>query len=218
MNLYESNNEFEFIKLNSREEWLKARENSIGGSEASSLIDVNPYCSLRQLWERKKSNNIEEISNELIDYGNRLEPILRAMFQAKHPDYDVQYKENVLLKSKEFEFAHYSPDGLIWDGTRPGILEIKTSFIRNSEMIRNWDNKIPDNYFVQVLWGLIVTGYEFVDLIAELRFMDGNASIRQYHIERKEVLDDIEYIIETGHTNWQTYFIGNIEPKIQFEL
>ena len=57
-----------------------------------------------------------------------------------------------------------------------------------------------------------------VDLIAELRFMDGNASIRQYHIERKEVLDDIEYIIETGHKNWQTYFVGNIEPKIQFEL
>ena len=37
-------------------------------------------------------------------------------------------------------------------------------------------------------------------------------------VYKRQVLDDIEYIIETGHTNWQTYFIGDIEPKIQFEL
>lgn len=218
MNLYESNNEFEFIKLNSREEWLKARETRIGGSEASSLIGINKYQSLRDLWRKKKKGITEEIDNEAIRYGNALEPILREMFRAKHPSMDVQYVENAILYSKKYDYMSYSPDSLIWDGARAGILEIKTSFIRNSEMLRNWDNKIPDNYFVQVLWGLIVTGYEFVDLIAELRFMDGNASIRQYHIERKEVLDDIEYIIVTGHTNWQTYFIGNIEPKIQFEL
>lgn len=218
MNLYESNNDFEFIKLNSREEWLKARETRIGGSEASSLIGINKYQSLRDLWRKKKKGITEEIDNEAIRYGNALEPILREMFRVKHPTMDVQYEENAILYSKKYELMSYSPDGLIWDGARAGILEIKTSFIRNSEMLRNWDNKIPDNYFVQVLWGLIVTGYEFVDLIAELRFMDGNASIRQYHIERKEVLDDIEYIIETGHTNWQTYFIGDIEPKIQFEL
>lgn len=218
MNLYENNNEFEFIKLNSREEWLKARETRIGGSEASSLIGINKYQSLRDLWRKKKKGITEEIDNEAIRYGNALEPILREMFRVKHPTMDVQYEENAIFYSKKYDYMHYSADGLIWDGARAGILEIKTSFIRNSEMLRNWDNKIPDNYFVQVLWGLIVTGYEFVDLIAELRFMDGNSSIRQYHIERKEVLDDIEYIIETGHKNWQTYFIGDIEPKIQFEL
>ena len=216
--LYENTTKFITIQLTSREEWLQARENSIGGSEASSLIDVNPYCSLRQLWERKKSNNIEEISNELIDYGNRLEPILRAMFQAKHPDYDVQYQENTLLKSNEFDFAHYSADGLIWDGARPGILEIKTSFIRNSEMSNEWKNRIPTQYFVQILHGLWVTGFDFVDLFAELRYLDGNSSIKQYHIERKEVLDDIEYLIEQETTNWNRYFLGNEEPPITIKL
>lgn len=218
MNLYSSNSYFYTKTFNSRKEWLISREKTIGGSEASSLIGINKYQSLRDLWRKKKKSVVEEVDNEAVRYGNDCEPILRELFKIKHPNLVVQYKENTTMYSREYDYMHYSADGLIWDGARAGILEIKTSFIRNSEMLRNWDNKIPDNYFVQVLWGLIVTGYEFVDLIAELRFMDGNASIRQYHIERKEVLDDIEYIIETGHTNWQTYFIGDIEPKIQFEL
>lgn len=218
MNLYSSNSYFYTKTFNSRKEWLISREKTIGGSEASSLIGINKYQSLRDLWRKKKKGVVEEVDNEAVRYGNDCEPILRELFKIKHPNLVVQYKENTTMYSREYDYMHYSADGLIWDGARAGILEIKTSFIRNSEMLRNWDNKIPDNYFVQVLHGLIVTGYEFVDLIAELRFMDGNASIRQYHIERKEVLDDIEYIIETGHTNWQTYFIGDIEPKIQFEL
>lgn len=214
MNLYESNNEFEFIKLNSREEWLKARETRIGGSEASSLIGINKYQSLRDLWRKKKKGITEEIDNEAIRYGNALEPILREMFRVKHPTMDVQYEENAILYSKKYEWMSYSADGLIWDGARAGILEIKTSFIRNSEMLRNWDNKVPDNYFIQVLHGLIVTGYEFVDLIAELRFMDENSTIRQYHIERLEVLDDIEYLLRKERENWEKYFLSNLEPPI----
>lgn len=218
MNLYESNNEFEFIKLNSREEWLKARETRIGGSEASSLIGINKYQSLRDLWRKKKKGITEEIDNEAIRYGNALEPILREMFRVKHPTMDVQYEENAILYSKKYEWMSYSPDGLIWDGARAGILEIKTSFIRNSEMLRNWDNKIPDNYFIQVLHGLIVTGFEFVDLIAELRFTDGNSVIRQYHIERLEVLDDIDYLITKERWNWEQYFLSDIEPPILLKL
>lgn len=218
MNLYESNNEFEFIKLNSREEWLKARETRIGGSEASSLIGINKYQSLRDLWRKKKKGITEEIGNEAIRYGNALEPILREMFRVKHPTMDVQYEENAILYSKKYEWMSYSADGLIWDGARAGILEIKTSFIRNSEMSNEWKERIPDSYYIQILHGLICTGFEFVDLIAELRFMDENSTIRQYHIERKEVLDDIEWLLEKERINWRTYFIGNIEPKIQFEL
>ena len=214
MNLYESNNEFEFIKLNSREEWLKARETRIGGSEASSLIGINKYQSLRDLWRKKKKGITEEIDNEAIRYGNALEPILREMFRAKHPSMDVQYEENAILYSKKYEYMSYSPDGLIWDGARAGILEIKTSFIRNSEMSNEWKERIPDSYYIQILHGLICTGFEFVNLIAELRYIDGNSSIRQYHIERLEVLDDIEYLLRKERENWEKYFLSNLEPPI----
>lgn len=218
MNLYESTNEYEVLFLKNREEWLKARETRIGGSEASSLIGMNKYTSLHDLWERKIKGVQSDISNELIEYGNDMEPLLREMYRIKHSEMDIQYSGNTILYSKQYEWVSYSPDGLLWDGSRAGILEIKTSFIRNSNMNEEWKDSIPQNYFIQVLWGLICTGFEFVELIAELRYLDGNSSIKQYHIERIEVLEDMEYLLEESRRNWETYFVGNIEPPITIKI
>ena len=214
MNLYESTNEYEALFLKDREEWLKARETKIGGSEASSLIGMNKYTSLHDLWERKIKGIKSDISNELIEYGNNMEPLLRELYRIKHPEMDVQYSGNTILYSKQYEWISYSPDGLLWDGSRAGILEIKTSFIRNSNMNEEWKDRIPDSYYLQILHGLICTGFEFVNLIAELRYIDGNSSIRQYHIERLEVLDDIEYLLRKERENWEKYFLSNLEPPI----
>lgn len=37
----------------SREEWLRARKNYIGGSDASAIVGRNPYMSNTDLWEIK---------------------------------------------------------------------------------------------------------------------------------------------------------------------
>lgn len=218
MNLYKNANAYEVHQLSNRYEWLKARETRIGGSEASCLIQQNKYHSLRDLWLKKKNKTIEELTNENIQYGNDMEPILRNMYRVKHHGMEVQYQENTILYSKQYDWMSYSPDGLLLDGSRAGILEIKTSFIRNTEMGNEWKDKIPTPYFVQVLWGLICTGFEFVDLIAELRYLDGNSSIKQYHIERIEVLEDMEYLLEESRRNWETYFVGDIEPPITIKI
>lgn len=218
MNLYESTNEYEALFLKDREEWLKARETKIGGSEASSLIGMNKYTSLHDLWERKIKGIKSDISNELIEYGNNMEPLLRELYRIKHPEMDVQYSGNTILYSKQYEWMSYSPDGLLWDGSRAGILEIKTSFIRNFDMNSEWKDSIPQNYFIQVLWGLICTGFEFVDLIAELRYLDGNSSIKQYHIERIEVLEDMEYLLSESRKVWEHYFKAKVEPPITIKI
>lgn len=219
LSLYQSNELFDLVISNNHEEWLRNRASRIGGSEASSLVGKNKYQSLRDLWFKKTSNNVSELQeNEMIKYGNDCEPILRQLFAIKHPNVEVQYMDNVSLYSKAHEFMSYSPDGLLLDGERKGILEIKTSFIRNRNMLSEWKDNIPINYFIQVLWGLICTGYDFVDLIAELRFLDGDSQIKQYHIERIEVLDDMEWLLETATYNWNNYFVGGIEPPIEFEI
>lgn len=218
MNLYESTNEYEVLFLKDREEWLKARETRIGGSEASSLIGMNKYTSLHDLWERKIKGVQSDVSNELIEYGNTMEPLLRELYRIKHPEMDVQYSGNTILYSKQYEWVSYSPDGLLWDGSRAGILEIKTSFIRNSNMNEEWKDSIPQTYFCQILWGLLCTGFEFVDLIAELRYLDGNSSIRQYHIERIEVLEDMEYLLSESRKAWENYFKAKVEPPITIKI
>lgn len=218
MKLYESTDIYDVLEFSIREEWLKARETRIGGSEASSLIGMNKYTSLHDLWERKIKGVQSDVSNELIEYGNTMEPLLRELYRIKHPEMDVQYSGNTILYSKQYEWVSYSPDGLLWDGSRAGILEIKTSFIRNSDMNSEWKDSIPQNYFIQVLWGMICTGFEFVDLIAELRYLDGNSSIRQYHIEKIEVLDDMEYLLSESRKAWEHYFKSKIEPPITIKI
>lgn len=218
MNLYESTNEYEVLFLKNREEWLKARETRIGGSEASSLIGMNKYTSLHDLWERKIKGVQSDVSNELIEYGNTMEPLLRELYKIKHPEMEVQYSGNTILYSKKYEWMSYSPDGLLWDGSRAGILEIKTSFIRNSNMNEEWKDSIPQTYFCQILWGLLCTGFDFVDLIAELRYLDGNSSIKQYHIEKIEVLDDMEYLLSESRKAWEHYFNAKVEPPITIKI
>lgn len=218
MKLYSKTEQFQVLTLTNREEWLKARESRIGGSEVSSLIGINPYQSLRDLWLKKKGHVVEEIDNEAVRYGNDCEPILRELFKLKHPELEVEYHDNTILYSNEYEWISYSPDSLSYDGSRKGIVEFKTSFIRNTAMNDEWKDKIPQQYFTQILWGLICTGFEYVDLMAELRYLDGNSSIKQYHIEKVEVLEDMEYLLNESKKAWDRYFLGNEEPPITIKL
>lgn len=39
--------------LKSREEWLAARKNYIGGSDASAVLGMNPYKTNLELWKEK---------------------------------------------------------------------------------------------------------------------------------------------------------------------
>ena len=68
-----------------------------------------------------------------------------------------------------------------------------------------WKGRIPDNYYIQVVHYLLVTDYDFVELRAQLKSVWGEEirlSTRDYHIEREEVLDDIEYLKNKEEEFW----------------
>ena len=112
----------------------------------------------------------------------------------------------------------YSPDGLLYDketGQR-GILEIKTTNILQSMQREKWKDRIPDNYYCQVLHGLNVTGFDFVILKAQLKteWQDGTVKLdtRHYKITREEILDDLNWLLTNEKEQWEKYYIGNNEP------
>lgn len=223
MNLYQDTDKFSVEKYGSHEEWLKKRGRGIGGSDAACFMDLNPWKTLNQLWHDKKFGS-QQITNDAIEYGNIAEPCLRTLFQAKHPELDVQYVDNVTLVSKEYEFLRYSPDGLIYNketGER-GILEIKTSKIVNSQSLQKWGSKgnetVPDNYYCQTLEGLIVTDFDFVIYCAELRFADGDARIIERSYRKEEALDSMNDLKENMIEKWDRYFVNDIEPPITLSI
>ena len=186
----------------SHEEWLKARRNYIGGSDAAAALGLNPWKDNVTLWLEKTGQIIpEDISGKpYVQYGTQAERHLRGLFRLDFPEYKVFYVENNMFTNDAYPWAHYSADGWLEDQDgRKGILEIKTTNILQSMQKEKWKDKIPDNYYCQLLHGLMVTEFEFAILKASLKTVfDGMPYIqtKHYFIERSEVQEDIEYLAQ----------------------
>jgi len=193
----------------SREEWLQGRQGRIGGSDAAATVGASPYMTNVQLWEIKTGRRQQaDISdNPLVWYGTHAEDHLRELFRLDFPEYKVFYKENNLWTNDRFPFAHASLDGWLKDGHgRNGILEIKTATITSAVQRAKWNNQIPQNYYCQVLWYMMVTEFDFAILKAQLKteWPGQLPSLRTEHylIERSEVQQDIDYLREAGERFW----------------
>ena len=205
-------------QFRTNDEWLSHRHR-IGGSEASCIVGMNPYKTNVELWREKTGRTFpEDISGkDYVKYGHDAEPHIRALFALDFPEYTVEYYENNMITNDRFPFAHASLDGELTDEFgRKGILEIKTTNILQSMQKESWRDRIPDNYYIQVLWYLMVTEYDFAVLVAQLKTDYGGdirKQTRHYFIERADVEEDIEYLIEAGEKFWQCV-INDEEPGL----
>lgn len=188
--------------FNSREDWLIGRGVTIGGSDASSIIGMNPYKSNVELWEEKTGRRTpEDISNKpYVKYGTEAEHLLRELFKLDFPQYKVMYEENNMFKNPDYPLAHYSADGWIVDENgHMGLLEIKTTNILQSQQKEKWNQRIPDNYYIQILHGMMVTEASFAILKAQLKSEFGGdiyLQTKHYFIDGSDpaVIADIEYL------------------------
>lgn len=199
----------EMIQLKNHDEWLKNRTR-IGGSEASAIIGMNPYMSNVDLWKIKTGQTEhEDISDkDFVKYGTEAEQHLRELFALDYPQYQVEYVDNNMWLNDKYSFAHASLDGwLIEKGTgRKGIFECKATNIINSTMKEKWNDRIPDNYYIQLLHYFMITEFEFAELKAQLKWKRENnvfLQTKHYHIERADVENDIQYLAEKELEFWR---------------
>lgn len=202
------NSRITMLELGSRDEWLQARGKRIGGSEASAVVGLNPYMSNTDLWSIKTGRReAEDISDKpYVRYGHDAEPLLRELFKLDFPDYKVGYRDNNLFLNSRYPWAHASLDGWLQDPEgRTGILEIKTTEILQSMQKEKWKDRIPDNYYLQVLHYMMVMEADFACLKAQLKYdYDGDIylQIRHYWIERQDVENDIRILSEKEEEFW----------------
>ncbi len=193
----------EMHKCKNHESWLKNRRKYIGGSDVSCIMGYNPWKTNIQLFREKKGlvEPADLSDNPLVEYGSRAEEHIRALFELDHPELKVEYVPNNSWHNTIYPFAAASLDGWTTDeNERKGILEIKTATITTSQQGAKWKDAIPDNYFCQVVFYLGVTGWDYVDLRANLKYQHPDKPLyiatRDYHIERSEVEEDIELVME----------------------
>lgn len=193
--------------LKDRAEWLKNRTR-IGGSDASAIVGMNPYMSNVELWEIKTGITTQrDISEEpYVKYGTEAEQHLRELFKLDFPEYEMHYAENNMWTNDKYPFSHASLDGwLIDQDGRMGIWECKTTNILKSMQKEKWRDRIPDNYYIQLLHYFMVTEFRFAILKAQLKSeFNGDVYIqtKHYKIERAEVEDDIKYLADAESKFW----------------
>lgn len=206
----------------SNEEWLKARLQGIGASEASAVIGCNPYMSNVDLWRlktgRKQAQDIS--SNAHVQYGHDAEGPLRELFALDYPRFEVSYGGAYdMVHHPKHPFIFATLDGRLKEKAtgRLGVYEGKTTEILRSMQKEKWKDRIPDNYYVQVIHQLIATGWDFAVLNAQMkRVFDGDVrtETRRYFIERAEVQDDIDYLLAEEVKFWTEYVQKDREPPL----
>lgn len=141
----------------SREVWLEKRRLSIGGSDAGTLLGLNPYSSPYALWADKTGKVVpEDISDkEAVRLGNDLEQYVAERWM-ETTGKKVR-KANCFIYNSEYPFAHANIDRDVL-GEKAG-LECKTT--SSWEILQQCkEGKYPDTWYAQVTHYMMVTGAE----------------------------------------------------------
>lgn len=193
------------------DEWLRERRNGLGASDAGSIIGVNPWKSNVQLWAEKTGHREpEDISEKpAVKYGHDAEPHIRALFALDHPEFRVNYESPYkIIRSDTHPFIFCTPDGELYDPEtgRNGGLEIKTTEIQSARQWASWDGRIPDSYFAQVCHQMIATGWDFVWLVAQIKWTtrsgERRKDTREYFIDRNDVQEDLAALEQATIEFW----------------
>ncbi|MCL1810517.1 MAG: YqaJ viral recombinase family protein, partial [Clostridiales bacterium] len=176
------------------EDWLDWRRTGIGGSDASVCCGINRWKSLIELWMEKTNQMHSDEAGEAAYWGTRLEALVRDEF-TRRTGIEVKLA-NQLLQSEEHDFMLANLDGVCQHPNYgPCIFEAKTSSaFRGSE----WkDSVIPDEYALQVMHYMAVTGYRGAFVAALI----GGNEFKWKFIERDDELIEILIRLESRFWN-----------------
>lgn len=216
------------------DEWLNARKEGIGASDAAAVIGVSPYKTNVELWEEKTGRReAEDISGKpFVEYGKKAEAYLRGLFQLEHPEYIVDYDEfGRVANLPECPWLFATLDGELseLDNSKPmqrirrkGVLEIKTTEIMRSSQWDGWRDKVPQHYYIQMLHQLLATQYDFVTLMAQIKAHDRNGETyflrKFYYLERAGAQDDLLFLLEKEKDFWTCVMSGSPPPLLLPEI
>jgi putative phage-type endonuclease len=136
------------------EVWLEHRQKSIGGSDASAILGMNSYCSPYTVWADKLGKLSPKEDNEAMRLGRDLEDYVAKRF-TEETGKKVRRENNILI-NPDIPFAHANVDRMIV-GEDAGF-EAKTTSALNTKKFKN--GEYPENYYVQCVHYLMVTGCE----------------------------------------------------------
>ena len=138
------------------------RRTFLGASDAAAVMGLNPRQSPIDVWLTKTGQHPDPFGgNEHTERGHRFEPVIADWVDEDHPEWDVinpdgrtwRHPDHPCIAATPDRFL--SPTQLFEDRPGIGVLEVKTADWRLRD---RWEGDAPDEYIVQILVQMMVTG------------------------------------------------------------
>ena len=185
------------------EEWLEDRRKGIGGSDVATILGLNKYKSVYQLWLEKTGQvEVTSAQSEAAYWGNTLEEVVAEEF-SKRTGKKVRRRNRVFEHSK-YPFLRANIDRDVVGEN--AVLECKTA---NQYLANEWDDdEIPIQYICQVQHYMNVLNLDYVYFAVLI----GGQKFIWKKMERDQEL--IDMITEKLVAFWTENVEKGIEPAI----
>lgn len=189
-------------KWKTHDEWLDLRKAYIGGSEAGSIIGMNPYKSAYTLWAEKTGRALPFEGNITTEVGAYLEEFVAKKFE--HETGKKVRRENFMLVNDKYPWAEANVDRMVVG--EKALLEIKTTnSFPNMKKIKG--GEFPDAWYAQMTHYLAVTELER----AYLAVLVNCREIYFFTLERDE--EEIQALMEQ-EKRFKHYIDTDTEPPV----
>lgn len=189
-------------KTISHDEWLDFRRQGIGGSDASTIVGLNPYNSRFRLYADKKGLIGAVEDNEAMRQGRDLEEYVARRFE-EATGKKVR-RRNYMFRSAEYPFMLADIDRDII-GENAG-LECKTTSAFSKSDFEN--GEIPLTYYVQMTHYMAVMDYDRMYLAVVVL----GKGFYWFCIERDE--GEIKSLIAAEKEFWDNNVMADVPPEI----
>ena len=129
------------------------RRQYIGGSDIAAIMSQSRWKTPYRLWAEKTGKiEVPDLSNNpAVEMGTRLEQFVAELF-AEKTEKQVR-RQSKMYQHPKYPYLVAHVDRLITGSDE--LLECKTC---SAYKLEEWENKIPKEYILQVIWYLGITG------------------------------------------------------------
>lgn len=193
-----------------KQEWLRARQTGLGGSDAAVILGVSPYKTLHELWLEKTGQGPPQTEpTPAMIRGTYLEPVAADLYVERT---GRKVRRQPMRRHPEYSWMIGNVDRQILAGTAdvksPGVLEVKCPGLRVMANVKA--HGLPDHMVVQLMWYLAVAGYSWGSFAL---FNAENWDVVWFDLERDDAL--ITTMIERACEFWEKYVLPRVEPPTE---
>ena len=183
----------------SNKDWLLHRKKGIGGSDAASVFELNPYKSPVNVYVDKNSEEVDEKDQLKLKIGREFKNFIAKEFSL------ITGKQvrniNGILRNDNYPFAIANIDkGVVGE---KAFLECK---VNNFYSKKDWQKGVPIHYEIQCHHYMAVTGATHCYIAALI----GSEDILIHKIDRDEEI--INSLMKQEETFWNECILGDKAP------